>query len=689
MDKGVDIVQKRAMLSTIRMRFSPQLQPIKEAAIDKMIEQQLYVTDKKTGLTLQEIQGQGVIYYDRGHGILRASDIKDSIKRLVEKERVRIMGSRGEDLYKLSEEVLLELERMFRETESLFNSVVSKLFKNIPTPQNYSAPFIKSLSIIFSTIGEKYVRIIKGDIKKEQQYSFPEILSTVDQVSREHAIDKEVFKNAVINFFREDDPKYDSIKWNMVQNYYIAKVIGLEPDSNLLSQELFGNSDLYLDTNILISALDEEHKHHKGFRELSNACKKLNIRFKVCQLSIEELRASVNSKRRLLEKVVDQIPEETIPKVRGTFLNLYYNQLKLKGSVNFDEIFSSFNSPVEDLREKFNVELVDDEWFDRAKYEKETQELAEELAKKYEELRGHRKNEGSAMDDAILIRWLQRCKEEKGKVGLVTLDTSLPGSLCEEGNKAFIITLDALLQWISPIALQSEDQNDFARVFSEAVEYQLLPKDRFFELKDFIIFSELQMSCKELPAEDVEGCIQYIKSNAPKLDPSKSEDREKISYEVLKFFTSPGRKYKQEIERLELGQKATKEEYEKKLGDAFSNIKQLEEKNRKIEEENEKRISNLEQQIQQDRQKREQEVLKNVGLIRLSIIVLILVVYEITVVYYAVKLGEGGNWYQKILKSWVFITGGPLFALMFTWFFLGKERIRALGWPYMKLLKDE
>ncbi|GAI17099.1 unnamed protein product, partial [marine sediment metagenome] len=56
------------------------------------------------------------------------------------------------------------------------------------------------------------------------------------------------------------------------------------------------------------------------------------------------------------------------------------------------------------------------------------------------------------------------------------------------------------------------------------------------DLVDFIIFSEMQIECKELSPEVVEECIQFIKINAPKLNPMKAEDREKIQYGLAKYF---------------------------------------------------------------------------------------------------------------------------------------------------------
>lgn len=696
-----NILQKREMLFTVKTRFSPQTQPVKETALEKIIEQNLLLSDSKNGLTLDDIQKQGILSLASGNNVIGSSGLKTSINRLIAKERILINRYGGKEHYKLSENALNELDHLTHETESRFNLVVSKLFKNTAKPLDYVPPFLRCLSIAFSELGERYVRIIKGDVKSDELLSGRLLPSAIDRVKKEFkSIDDQVFNKAIIDFFQDSNPEYDAIKWNMAQNFYIAKVIGLEPNSRILSHELFSNSELYLDTNVIVSALEEEHEHHKSFKELSKACQKVSIRLKVCQISIDELRGFIANQRELIEKVANQIPNGTAPKVRGIFFRMYYQRLKSQGIVNFNELFSSFDAPSEDLKKVFNIDVEDDHWFDGAKNEIDTINLAKILSKRYFELRGRPKNEWAAIDDAILIRWLEKKRRDSGgNIGLVTLDTSLPGSLEHDETKPFIITLDALLQWVSPIAVQFDDEEDFASVFSEAIKYQLLPKDTFFELRDFLMFAEMQMSCKELPAEDVEECIRYIKFNAPKLDPSKAENREKITYEISKFFADPGRKYKQEIERLETSQRDIKDDYEKRLGEALIHIEELEEHNIKIQKDSGERISNLERKFSEQEERFEKtrieqentvitERLKGSAQFRLFFILPIFVLYEGWIMYLCYSFGDGNNLFQKIINAWPLIASGPILVILLSWFFIGKERLMALGWPFTKLLKD-
>jgi hypothetical protein len=298
-------------------------------------------------------------------------------------------------------------------------------------------------------------------------------------------------------------------------------------------------------------------------------------------------------------------------------------------------------------------------------------------------MRGRPKPKPFALHDALLLLWLQKVRKEgKANTWLITLDTTLPVSLSQtekENGRPYAITLDALLQWISPIGITYETEADFATVFSEAVRYQLLPRDRFFDIKDFLIFAELQIETKELPAVDVEQSIRHIRAHAPGLDPSDSNDREKLARELAKFFVDPGRKYKQEVSRLE-----------SETSRLMSEISKLESKLTEIDQvlkQRDGRIEQLELKIKEAQKAKQEESLKKSGQIRLFITFLFLCLFELSMTYIANLFASGQNLAQKVINFWPFFAAGfPLFYFL-GGFILGKERIIAIGYPFKTIFK--
>lgn len=692
MNSFEDITRKRSMLLTARMRFSPQVQPVKEAATDRIIEQILFVAPIKKGLSVEEIQE--IFSSESGGYAISSCDVGNSCKRLVGKQRI-VPQQKGElELYRLSEKVSHELGETQHQTEVQFNSVVNRLFKNAKEGASaYRAPFLKLLCIIFSQLAEEYVHVIKGDIRGDEFLSFPFVSSALKEVKKEFdSIDGPLFESVTLSFFRDSDPEYDAIKWNMAQNYYIAKALGLDPGGVLLSKEVFGHAIFYLDTNIIIEALEPKHRYHKSFLAFNKACKQLGITLKVCQISLDELRIWLAYQRELMEKVIDQIPDETAPEISSIFYEAYCEKKRAGKAVSVGEFFTSFDSPMDYLKGLFEVELEDDIWFDEAKSKPETRRYAETLRSKYSAMRRRSKKWGAALRDALSLLWLQKSRGENGgNIWLITTDTSLPA--CPPPNASsgsLAITLDAILQWISTMVVREDAVADFPAMFAEMLKYRLLPQDRIFDLEDFLIFHEMHMTCKELPAEDVENCIRYIKSNAPMLDPSDPADREKLAYEVSKFFADPGRKYKQEIARLEAEKQEVEQEYKTRLGGASKRIDEMQLQYKKDLEERDGEIEELQRKFLEYEEKTQKESLRRSALFRVGLTIIVFLILEGLVVFLAASYGEGPNLFQKVLNSWPFFSVAvPAVAILLGWVFIGKEGFKTLGWPFTKVFKHE
>lgn len=681
MNKIEEIKQKRALLLTTRLRFSPQIQPIKQTAIDKIVEQILLVANDGKGLSVKEIQS--ILYSESGGYIINIREIKNCINRLVIQERVAIREQRQKHLYRLTEKARLNIEEMQREASRHLDVVINRLFKNIKGSTSiYITPFLECLSHIFSRLGEEYVRVITGEVSKEDFLTIPFISSILEKiVKRYDSMEASVFKNAIVSFLMESDPEYDSIKWNMTQNYFIVKALGLDPDILSLFKETFENAIFYLDTNLIIPALEPRDEYHESFKALYKACKRLNIKLNVCQISLDELRGWLGIQRELIEKVKDQIPKDMADKVYSDFYQAY-EEKRCSGDIfDIDEIFINFNSPREDLEEYFQIELEDDFWFDKAKYDPETISFAKTLQAKFLDMRKRPKTWSSSIHDALLLIWIHKLrKQNDGNIWLITRDTSLPGSLPQHSNahlRSLAITQDALLQWISPIGIQEEeDEKDFLAIFSEIIKHRLLPQVRIFDLADFVVFHDLNMSCKNLPSEDVEGCIRYLKENVPMLNPSEPAHREKIASEVSKYFASPGRIYKQDKERLEAENLRIKNELE--------SIR----KQHKIElEERNKRAGKLEKEFSMFKKKIQDDSLKRSAKSRIGVLLFVLVVLEAIVIFFVRQYGEGANSFQKIINSWPILAAIVVGISILGYFWLGKDRFKVLSWPVKKALK--
>ncbi len=657
-----EIVKKRCILLTTRLRFSPEIQPVKEAAMDKIIEQILLSADGEKGVCLRDMEE--VFAFGSGVDGIRGAILQASIKRLIAEGRIDEIGKEKPRRYRLTKEARNEQGELWKEAQRRFGAVVERLFENAREGTSvYTEPFLRLLCIVFSQLGEEYVRVITGNVKREDFLSSPSLSSALGKIKEEFgSIDHSLFERATRTFFREIDPAYDLIKWNLTQNYYIAKAIGLDPVGLSLSEDVFEDAVFYLDTNIIISALEERDINHGTSIALSKACKQLSVRNRVCRISLEEMASWVDHQRQVLEEVEDQIPDELAANVGSIFYQIYHEKKKKQGTVSLDEVFSSFKSPADDLRSIFGMELEDDLWFDDMRDKPQTKRLSEGLKLKYDESHFRGKTKHAALHDALILLRIQKTREENhSNVWLITSDTSLPGPLPGiQGSHSCAITLDAFLQWVSPVISEENEYSDFTTIFAEMIRNRLFPPENIISLGYFRVFSAIGMECKNLPPEDVRKCIEAIVTNAPKLDPSDPADREKLASKMKVFFADPSRKYKRELDRrdsqiIELNTEVTK------LRNEFSEYKKETEK----------------------------ESLKRSAKFRLGITIFIFFLLEGIVIYSAGVYAEGKNIFQKLLASWPFLSAVPPITILIGCLCIGKKRLRCLGWPFTRILKHK
>jgi len=636
---AADILRKRSLLFSFRMRFSPQTQPVRQAAIDKILEQSLVLADYEVGWSVNDIQEQVGVWFRGGRPAITRLDIEDSLGRLTRVDRALAIPGGQETRYKLSDQALQEVGQLREEAETRFQGVVGRLFENAPGGDAaYAAPFLECLCVIFSELTEAYVRVLKEEITRDDLLRLPSVPRALREVNAKHeGIETEALEQGVLRFFRESCPEHDAIKWNMAQNYYVVKALGVDPSGYLLSRELFGNAVFYLDTNVIIDALEPRAQFHRSFQALSGACKALGIELAVCQISLEELERVVDHYRDLIGKVARQIPTETLPKVRGAFFEVYREAEASRGAADLDQLFAAFARPGERLRASYGVEVVDDPWFAQGEDEPETSELLAQVREERHARKQRAKGARSGLHDALLLRWVQLERERSPRgTWLLTLDTSLPGLPSPHQGarpRPLAITLDVLLQWIAAIAPADDGQAELAAVFSEAVKYRLLPQESFFELRDFLVFAEMELSCKELPAQDVEECIRYLKQVAPTLDPSLPADREKMAHEVSRFFADPGRKYKREVQRLEA-------------------------------------------QLEDLQAQRAREAARTSVRRRLACVLGVFVLVEAAAVWVAWRFAEGNNLLQKVVNFWDLVLAAVAVAGLLFHFLLGWGWVR-------------
>jgi len=535
---------KRSMLLGARIRFSPTGATARNQALIRIIKQALASANQSEGMTEEKLQRIVTLCGDTP--LLRVSDVSLGLELLVKENLVEKNGEGLNAIYKLNNDVYRSIAINIQEADDLWTKIVHELFH--PKPELnilYKQTFVNVLSVIFSTLSESNVKIIlrqkDGYDAYDNEFLNQQISNCIKDVS---AIDADIFRCGVKKFFKESTLDYDALKWNMAQNYYVIKALGIDPLTDILSQSVFDDSIMYCDTNVLIAGLTPNNRHFNSIKELANACSDLNIDLSATRLTLQELDFVINRHADDLKLTLEKVPSKTLPKVRDFLLEALRFEKEINPLATIDDIVEKFKKPLEKLGEVCNISEVDDLWFDTASQLDETVAIAKSLSDKHLKMRNRVKAKSVAEHDAILLLWVAKNNLTGVKSWIVTLDLTMAEWSTEQEIEGLnVVTLDAFLQWMTPISLKTANEETLASIFSSAINYQLLPVDVFFKPGDFRVFVDMGVETSQLPVEDIEDCIKEIKSVCPNLDPSRAEDREKINHIFQVFFADPSRKY--------------------------------------------------------------------------------------------------------------------------------------------------
>ena len=223
---------RRQLLFSARMRFSPETQSIRQAAVDRIIEQNLALSDAEAGLSVREIQDQRIVALPDGTAVFPRDELDAGLKRLTAAGRVVLNDSNPIQLrFRVDERVRTEVWQLQKLCEERLASVVNRLFRGAPKGASaYAKPFWECLCFIFSRLGEAYVRQIKHEITAHELLNQPHVARAFSRIKGLYPfVDEGHFQSAVLKFFADEDPAFTALKWNLAQNYFVAKCLGLDP----------------------------------------------------------------------------------------------------------------------------------------------------------------------------------------------------------------------------------------------------------------------------------------------------------------------------------------------------------------------------------------------------------------------------------------------------------------------------
>ena len=516
---------------------------------------------------------------------LRHGLANDLFEKLILAEIIKPQSEKDNPYYKFGEEFSQKIGDEQNRIDNLIEQVIRDLFDNVSFPQNMMYQLRKemlfAISRLMETYGKEYAYQIAGRIDAPVIVQYEELVKICQNVisrQMEKYIKPANMAEAIAELFKQKEPHFAKFVFALTQNYYYLRLLGLGGGLATLSEERFKGSEFFIDTNLLFPFLLSESRHHRSILELMEIAQQLNISLYETEITLEELRNLIKYNITILAKAYDEVPDDLVPNTNSVLLWAYRRQKAENSALKPEEFLSRFLSVRDELANEWGITIFDDpiEYKITPEELNRTKKIINESSMKIRW--GKPKNESSQEHDAHLyyVVLAERNRSGDKSAWLLTLDRSLSHAAKKLQPKdaiPFCMTLDGFLHIISPY-VRADHQQSFSDIFVELVGNNLFPFEETINIDDFLMFTDFDLSIRNLPSEDVKKVMRKVKRQLDGEVPS-PDNRSKVAYEVQKALSDPTLKYRTKLEE-EIKEQSTKIE-------SLESEKTLEQKKHELE----------------------------------------------------------------------------------------------------------
>jgi hypothetical protein len=672
----LSIGEKRDLLELVRIKFGVEARVPRETAIDRICEKGLLESSPKKALSAaelcQSLQQRGVS--------LRDVEVGRSLERLNSRGRADATPGSTPAKFFLTQGTAAALDRELAEAHARMQRVVAKLYVGVAVdPRKLRRFLLRVLCGLFAQFGKEWVGVRVGRLQLADVFNADRVKGILKNAAVAAQVEREARQlvfSRTMGFFKDEDPDFQVLKFTMGQSYFIAHLLAIDTPVDPLSAEAFSNSVFYLDTNVVISALLPGARRFRAFQELVALCKRLGITLLVAEPSYRETQTVVAVEQNEVAKMYDEVPPHLVEKTYGAFFQTYVAGKRDDPSFSVEDVFKPFAELRKTLLEKYQVEVVDSEFFDRVERLSDFATVEKVLAEKSLLIRRRRKGPAALRHDASVFLFLREERKSNSKTRVLTLDRSLPpsGAELEPDLIPFGMTLDGFLQSLSPF-VSAERELDFATVFSQIIDGQIFPQDAVYDIRDYLIFDNIGLSCRDMEESDVDEVLHLIKTKVLRGDHYTREDFKEASYEFRRFFT------KRYLEKENLLAEKEKE-IEKIRREHAKEKEELSARSAQLLANRASEIADLRRDLENLRGRIEEQNLRRLKLVRRFKWLLVTglpVGVAVGITILAVRYGEGNNWLQKVKDFLPFYALVPLLAqILLGWLLPDKDFLRKL-----------
>jgi hypothetical protein len=371
---------------------------------------------------------------------LKATEINDSLSRLVQKDKVNNLG---DGRYKLTLSSENDLSRQVENSQKIEENVKLKFKQKIEAispkidSEKLWGVFIKKLLIpLVTDSGARIYQFLFSKTGKENQF----VNLTEEFLEELPEKDRDELSKCISEFIDPNDPEVTKFIFSYLDAYFVVSSSGLSPKvTNKLSSLRDEPAEfiIYVDTNFIYSILglhdNPSNEAAKDLMELAHSVSNsIHIKFAVNPLTLEETKQSLKAKRITLGSIPfpsNLAEAATKSNVTGLY-KTFFQQVSAAGtSLTSNDFFSVYENNLIRILQDNGIEVLDDEKIDKYKsYPDVISDVRNQVYFEETKYKERAKSEAKITNDVILWHYT---KDLRPKTAFLPIDA-----------KYWIVTVD-------------------------------------------------------------------------------------------------------------------------------------------------------------------------------------------------------------------------------------------------------
>lgn len=499
---------KRQLL-TLCLKHDTEFKTLSKIALSQLLLKIILL--QKNGTSYRQINHElnNVII-----GSINKKDVDAAIKLLEKEEKIH----QKNDRYFIHQKYQGIINDAVKQNETLHNKILLKYFKEAESKQEIIKIWFQDTTIkFFERFSVEWFQQVSHNGKNSNNL-VPDIdeiiIETLHETKGINEADFQWLTKRYREFLNSEDTDDNLLFWHYGISMFSSRLITARNYADNYVIDLFKDSKLVLDTNVLMILDLEEYDLNDSLASLENILYDLNITPGYFYVTRDEYIRAMDFRKNETLNVWREYDFNVLKESDCPFI-----KTAIKRNCKSEEDINKFFDSLMDLPVKFKnhlaLQVFDDSEINEAVLQGENDDsLKSKINEIYNKRTKREKRPNPLSHDAGLIKGTNLLRR-KHKTWIITNDSTLKIYAlenCIRDENEIAIGLDVL---IGMMAVQGGganiDSSDFAPLFKNIIKYALIPASDSFEVRDLAFILNTNLKINELPENRVIDIAKDVK----------------------------------------------------------------------------------------------------------------------------------------------------------------------------------